>query len=137
MKTFRTFCILTVIACCAFSCNGPDPIEGENSYSVLNNTNQAVQVVYTYSQQVSSSLAGKTESIQIAPQQKQPIVLFYGGLPDLKPSHVFTNMVFLSETKDTLLKMDVIKDDEWHLTDSIIDHGYFVGYYHWSYSFSD
>ena len=136
MKTFRTFLILTVFALFANSCNGPDPIEGENTYSVENSTDQTVQVVYTFSHEV-ASWAGKTDSINIAPQQRQQIVLFFGGLPDWTPSHVFTHMVFLSEAKDTLLNMDVINDADWILTDSIINHGYFVGYYHWTYNFSN
>ena len=129
-----TYMILLIICLIMVSCiNGPDPIEGQNTFTIENTTSEEIQVVYTFA---SSSKSGQTDSAVIKPLQSNRFVEFVLGAPDWTPSHVFASMVFLSTEKDTLRKMDVVDDKEWVLTDSVVDYGYKVGYYHWLYKFS-
>lgn len=138
MNVIRPTYLLVLITCLIMvSCfGGPDPIEGENTYTIENTTSDEIQVVYTFASNIGSE-SGQTDSIVIKPMQSNRFVEFIIGAPDWTPSHVFASMFFLSTEKDTLLKMDVVDDREWVLTDSVIDHGYKVGYYHWLYKFSE
>ena len=79
---------------------------------------------------------GLVQTSMLVPQQENRFLIFGVGSPDLTPSHLFESMLFLSTSNDTLYKMDIIDDKEWNLVDSIVDYGYIVGYYHWTYTFT-
>lgn len=112
-------------------CNGPDPIEGQNTYTICNEYKDSIKVLFQYS--VKSQ---DIDSTIIAPQQTHTISTLIGGISEWSPNYVFDWFVFLSANNDTLLIMDVVNDDEWTLVDSIADYGYKVSYYHWLYKFN-
>ena len=134
MKTVRWFSWMFFFA--LFTGCTIDPIEGENTYSVVNTTDQPIQVAYTYTDEVNWLEMKEGAPVRIEPKQTKQFLMFHGGLPDWTPNYVFENVVFLSETNDTLFILEPVNDDEWLLTDSIKDYGYVVGYYHWTYKFA-
>ena len=141
MKTLRIILLLFIVAC-FFSCNEIDPIDGENTYTIDNKTNETIKVSYCLASQMGEGLAGKTSTETIAPQQKTRFLLLYGGVMRWSPSYVFEKLVFLSSDNDTLRVFREINDNEWILTDSVsiscIKPGYpfDVWFLDWTYTFS-
>ena len=125
------------MSCCFTECRVGDPIEGENSFAIENTTNDSIQLLFTFTTNVESNRAGKTDSVIVAPQQVNKFLRIIGGVPVLTPNYVFEKIVFTSLENDTIHIMDIIDDKEWILTDSVKDYGYKVGYYHWLYKYTE
>lgn len=138
MNVIRPTYLLVLITCLIMvSCfGGPDPIEGRNTYSIENMTDENIKIIYTYVNNF-GSLSGKSDSSIIEPRINKTLNDFRGGYPDYGPSKIYKSIIFLSYQNDTLYNMNVINDDTWILIDSVVDYGYKVGYYHWLYKFSN
>lgn len=127
---YGCFCLYCIFLT---SCITIDPIEGQTTFSIENTTEESVKVLYTYIENT-SSFAEKSDSAIIEPKTTNMINLFMWN-PDLTPSNLYKEIIFISLQNDTLYNMSIINNDEWILTDSIKDYGYQVGYYHWLYKF--
>lgn len=127
---YGCFCLYCIFLT---SCITIDPIEGQTTFSIENTTEESVKVLYTYIENT-SSFAEKSDSAIIEPKTTNMINLFIWN-PDLTPSNLYKEIIFISLQNDTLYNMSIINNDEWILTDSIKDYGYQVGYYHWLYKF--
>ena len=143
MKTLRIILLFFIVAFC-FSCNEVDPIDGENTYTIDNKTNEAIKVSYCLATQMGEGLAGKSSTETIAPQQKTRFLLLYGGVLRWSPSYVFEELVFLSSDNDTLRVFSEIDDNEWIQTDSVssapLKPGlppFDVWFFDWTYTFSN
>jgi hypothetical protein len=118
-------------------CNGPDPIDPKNTYSVENQTEQDVNVVYTITKDhifwelprrnYTDSCVAFTEATTQLPLDK------YGFYVSSTPSEMFEKVVFLSISGDTLRVLYPIDDSLWVDSISIVDYGYKVRNYHWLY----
>lgn len=136
MKTFRFFSLL-ILSGVLIGCYTIDPHEGLTSYTINNQTKDTIQLIYTVLPEMEYQFGtGLVQTSMLVPQQENRFLIFGVGSPDLTPSHLFESMLFLSTSNDTLYKMDIIDDKEWNLVDSIVDYGYKVGYYHWTYTFT-
>ena len=141
MKTIRIILLLFIVAC-FFSCNEIDPIDGQNTFTIDNKTNDTIKLVYSITPEVGAGLGGKTSTETISPQQKTKFLVLYIGAPQVSPNYVFEKLVFLSSDNDTLRILNEINDNEWIQTDSV-RVGYLkpgrpfeVWFIDWTYTFS-
>ena len=138
-KALYSICFFLFLFC-IMGCNGPDPIDPKNTYSIENQTEENVKVLYTILAEhiywenprtnYTDSCMANSNAITTLPLDK------YGFYISDMPSQLFESIIFISTKNDTLQILRPIDDTEWKMSESIADYGYKVKNCNWLYKFT-